>query len=77
MENLPELGLLISEQFYLFVKLVAGIFALVHLLIALVLFQQISAVNRQVHAPHGRTITFVGLVHILLLAAILLLIVFY
>ncbi len=75
--NLPEFGALIGEEMFLFIKVVAAILAMVHLLIGLVLFQQIAAVNRMIHAPHGRIVTAVGLVHILLLTAILLLIVFY
>lgn len=74
---MPDFGEVITQEFFAFIKIIAAIFALVHLLIALILFQQIGAVNRLVSAPHGRTITFLGLVHLLLLAGILLLIVFY
>lgn len=72
-----DIANLITPEIVTFAKVIAALFALIHVLVGLILFRQVSSVNRQVRTPHGNMVTALGAVHILVLAAILVFIIVY
>jgi hypothetical protein len=71
-----DLSRLITEEVKLGIKILAIVINIAHVFISLTLFNFIRGVSNQVKTPSEGFFKFVGLVHIGLILAILLLIIF-